>query len=74
MCLSVLHRRRKMSKVRGGQRHDRARKILTTPTFHSNHAHFCNNEAFVTGRQAVEQAVSQADLKLFILEDLCDDS
>ena len=54
-------------------------KILTMTTFRSNHAHFCNNEAFVTGSLgslATERAVSQAehDLKLFILKDFFDDS
>ena len=39
-------------------------KILITPTFRLNHAHFCINEAVRTDRQdflAVERAVSQPE-------------
>ena len=38
-----------------------ARKILTTPTFSSTHAHFCINDTVRTDRQdflAVERAVT----------------
>ena len=41
-------------------------KMLTTPTFRSNHAHFCINEAVRTDRQdflAVERAVSQSEVR-----------
>ncbi len=61
------HRRRNMLKVEGAivifAREARAKK-LTTPTFRSNHAHFCINDTVRTDRQdflAVERAVSQPE-------------
>ena len=65
----MYHRCRNMLKVEGAiviiARKARGR-MLTTPTFRSNHAHFCINEAVRTDRQdflAVERAVSQLEVR-----------